>query len=796
MRYVDHTPESGGRELRIRLAPRGECRSALRGIRNELYRPESGHLADIVEIEFDTSGLGQVTIIVRFERPVGFEISQGAIHTMLKMEVDLGAEVETVTPPAPPIPVVTTTPPAVVPDANRRPLKLVNPPVADSVFAIRLASYEAEENINLAKLQQFGNYTIYTTDVAIDGQQWKELRAGFFATEEDARSELLRFSGEFSTAWVTVADFDEQSEAQSNPLSLTEIPLPDPISISVSAQALDTDDLPTMPDQQVTELMAEAKSALLSQDYERSIDIYTRMLQVSGEHRREALEFLGVALEKTGQTAQAKAEYAAYLAAFPDDTDTARVQQRLAALDGVTEIRTDTFRSASDEEASGWTSGWDVFGNASQVYLHGVNQFDEAGSEVSQSGVLSQANILARRHGSRFDLVGRANVAYMYDLLDDGSGPGDQAFISSAYLGIADRDHALNARVGRQTLFSDGVLGRFDGAYVSYAWRPNLAFNFITGFPVDTPRHVPNTNRYFYGASVDLTNVASAWDFNVFTNLGVVDDISDRQAVGAEAQYHNDDWHVVGLVDYDASYEVLNTGLVYGTWRLNDRVVLNGRYDFGASPFLTTSNALIGQQVTTIEALRATYTDGQIRQLARNRTDQVQHTMFSVSAAMSQRFQLNADVGYGDNTGNVASGGVPAVPKMGPQYYLNTQFVGSSIFKPGDTAIFGLRYYQTRTDVTNTALFDMRLPVGDALRINPRLALSLRDSKQDDSQQLTVSPLLRILYRWRTRFRIELEVGSQMYTRELSPNPMAPLPGDLTEESSAYYMTLGYWMEF
>ena len=40
------------------------------------------------------------------------------------------------------------------------------------------------------------------------------------------------------------------------------------------------------------------------------------------------------------------------------------------------------------------------------------------------------------------------------------------------------------ARVGRQTAFGAGVLGRFDGARVDWQWRPQIGLNLTLGRPV------------------------------------------------------------------------------------------------------------------------------------------------------------------------------------------------------------------------------------------------------------------------------------------------------------------------
>ena len=222
--------------------------------------------------------------------------------------------------------------------------------------------------------------------------------------------------------------------------------------------------------------------------------------------------------------------------------------------------------------------------------------------------------------------------------------------------------------------------------------------------------------------------------------------------IGADAQYHNGDFNVFGLIDYDASYNVINNAMLVGNWRVSDRLTLHGRYQGGAGPFLMTRNAIIGQPVNTVAALLETYTEGQVRTLARNRTAQVRSGSAGVSTQLSPRWHLTADVTYDEYGSTVSSGGVAAFPASGPQYVYSGQLLGSSLFKAGDTVLFELRHLQSRDRDANTAIFDWRLPRGDRLRINPRLAITRQNKTRNAAgvtEQWIANPMLRLLYSWR-----------------------------------------------
>lgn len=866
MRYLDHSPRGGGLVVRVRLELTPECEREFGGVHSEMFRPRGGYMGAFDVVEFDTAGLGEASVTVRFQRPVGFEVRQGALLNVLELLVDTTANVwlgpksnsapsrvaaaraeptppaaaepapEVPPPPpalppapvasvveAPPIPPAPATvevppippaqapplPPSPVPVPAQPPMPKVAPQIAQERveprrepmrlvpeqrhetgyrFVINLDTVTNDTAIDFGGLQATAGRTLYTNDVQVGERVWKELRLGFFASEQQARATLDTLRADWPRAWVSVADADERARAVQQPLQ------PPARRAPVAALAAELTD-PVMSTEVAGELMTEAKAALIDGNYTRSAELYRRVLAEAGpEHRPEARELLGVAYQKNGEQSLARAEYQAYLAEYPDDPQASRVRQRLAGLPDTAPVRERRSTEPSTEVAK---AQWEFFGDVSQFYYRDVNQpRDDLDDVVSQSAVLSQANMVVERRGTRFDLLGRVNAGYYYDLLDETEGVGDQGLVSYAFLDISDHKLALEARIGRQSSYTGGILGRFDGMHLAWGWRPNITFNVTTGFPVDTPRQEFETGRFFYGASVDFANVWEYWDFSLFTNLQEIDGISDREAVGGEAQFRSENWNLVGLVDFDLSYSVLNSGLLIGNWRANDRLTLNARFDTGASPFLTTRNALIGQPVTSIDALRETYTEGQMRRLARNRTAQSQLASIGFSAGLTERFNLNSDIGYHEIEATPSTGGIPGTPGNGGQIYYTANLVGSSLMKARDTMILGLRYSTDDLATTSTLILDMRYPVRDSWRINPRIAVSTRENELENADQWIIAPTLRLLYRWFRGSRLELEVGGEWSDRDLPQDPLA-LPGDpVTEESSAYFMTLGYYMDF
>jgi hypothetical protein len=539
--------------------------------------------------------------------------------------------------------------------------------------------------------------------------------------------------------------------------------------------------------------MSQARTAMLTGEYAQAAGIYAQLARTPDYPRHlEAREFLGLAYERLGQAAQARTVYGAYLAESPEGSDAERVRQRLAGLTSDVDVADVTTMAAAGEPSDRL---WDFNGGLSQYVRNDRYQLIAGRPEaISQSAVLSHLDFTLRRNGSRFDFSSRLNALHVYDLLDEPRRTGDQGLVSSAYVGIVDNEGGWGARVGRQSMYKGGVLGRFDGAQVNYRWKPNVVLNFVAGFPVESPHYAINDRRQFVGVSVDLDQIIGRWDLNVFSVSQQVDGISDREAIGGEAHFRSDRWNVVTALDLDLSFGVVNSALVAANWRATDKLTFNARADVQAAPFLTTYNSTIGQPVYTVEELFSTYTESQIRRLARDRTAQARTGALGFSWPLFDRFQMNADVTYTQYDSTVASGGVGAEPASDPQLYFLLNFIGSSVFKDGDTAIFEVRHNQTATAETLGVVFDFRLPFGTRVRVNPRLVLSTRDYYVDRSNQLFAEYMLRFLVRLRAGHRFEIEAGGLWSDRTF---PVA-LNGSTqpVEQSSARFINLGYWWEF
>jgi hypothetical protein len=832
VRYLSHTPQSG-RDLQIRIALEPDCVAELgAGVRSELTEPPAGNLAGVKQIVFDMTGEEHVAYVaIDAGRIVGFAVSQGPMRNVLRVEIAQpdAAQAEADRVPDATVPRATTTAPpgmsaspppapaqtpaprlpgtsyavaAAVPEAEssgpaptsesadgaptpppeRRPLHLVQPAAARVERYVLQLSAGPNAAAAGESLATSATEMLYVNERSAGERSWQELRLGFFDTESAARARLDSLRSRFPDSVIAVAGIAEQDEAGERRLQAQ------PAAVRVAPAGASA--LPELSAERRAALAAEANDALLAQSYERAIQIYSRLAEDPGyEDAPGARERLGVARERNGQIALARLEYETYLEEFPDGPEAERVRQRLAGLTAATSPQRPRAETLAASE-----SAWDYAGGIAQYYRRDLYEPLATLPETEQAALLTNLDLVVRRHGERFDLHTRVDAAYRYNLLDPTQfDPADQLYLTNAYVDLADHQHDWSARLGRQSMHTSGVLGRFDGAHAEYQWRPAVGFNLAIGRPVDYPRHAVDNHREFAAFSADFDKLVKQWDVSFFGMMQTVDGIADRQAVGIETRHSGTAWSVVGLVDADLSYGVLNSALVNANWRPTPKMTFYGRMNFGAAPYLTTHNALIGQADVSIEEMLQTYDEAQIRRIARERTAQERDAALGFTRPVLDRFELNVDVMFSAYDATVASAGVEALPASGPQTFYQATLVGSSFIKSGDTTIFSLRRQDTRAAVSDTFVFDVRLPTTRRLRLNPRVALTDRTSAEGE-QQWIVAPELRFTVRWANHHRLDIDLGAQLSDKKLpAPDPTLDVP---IEQSSAYFAEIGYWWEF
>ena len=798
MQYINHSPKQAGRELRIRVSTSPACYDLFGEVAAERYSQSSLRLGNVTEVLFDSLNARDTYITLRFAEPQQFLVRQ---HAVGWIEVDVDTTVDSATlPPNMPDPLkpeilpepssssllADRPPPQHAPEPSAR----VNPPPSTKGgFVVQLGVFERVEPTVAALRQTSAGHFAYATEFEVNEKTWHGVQLGFFDSEAQAEGVLAEVAGRFPDAWVRFVSDNESATAR----AAGDLRIEEQSEFkAVRAQTDTAGDAST-----ISALFTTGRQALLERRYDDAVQSYTQVLRTRDHDRQaEAREMLGVALERSGRTEFAIAEYQAFLSDYPQHEGSRRVRQRLDGLTLLEVERAFDDTEAAPTRAEGLTEGWQITGSVSHYYWRNQEQVVHDGNYlVSSTGVLGLGDLTLRRRGERFDVLAHYNGAYQHNLIEDDP-VGDIGWVSDAFVDVVDHEWGLQGRLGRQTSRRDGVQDRFDGIALSYRWRPDLTFGVSTGYPIDSPRFSTDTRRFFYAASARMNGLLKdRLTATVYTHQQTVDSIADRQAVGGELLYHDGPLSVVGLVDFDLSYEVLNMAHVNASWLMGNGWTISARGDVGAVPFLTTQNALAGQLVTSIDALGAFYSEGQIRRLARNRTAQMVSGSAGLSIPLGERFDVSLDVTMRQLEATDASGGVAAIPDSGSQVFFNATMVGTNILRENDLVLMSVRHDSTRTRDVSSFILDARLPFGRAFRMSPRVAVDYRVLTNGSSEQLIVTPSLRLLYR-RGNMLFDLEAGGRWSNRDLTPGELDPFTPDGIEELLGGFVNLGYRWEF
>jgi tetratricopeptide (TPR) repeat protein len=727
----------------------------------------------------------------------------GAAARLAPSEPEVARAAPPVAPPA--------KPPVVVPPKPTAPPAPPPPPAREAEaprrFLLRLATFRSIEEMRRASPvpAEFANYEVQISEARRDGRKEYDLVLGYFGTEAAARAARQRLLRRFPRTEVvdlgvpqpTVAAAPpapkpaapaveapkpaaEAPTAAAAPAAPVALPAPAPLASAIAAPETET---------RAAELVALARAALESGDTGPAIDRLNELLRLPPNRQsRDAQELMGIARERSGEYAKARAEYELYLKLYPQAAGAARVRERLAALAAAPAVAAAARRPARKPTRT-------VTGGLSQYYYGGRSKIETAFdtpttvdratfSATDQSTLVTNFDITLRNRSadadSRFVLRDTDTHSYLdtqrsYNRL------------TAAYYDYRGQGNGLSARVGRQTGLSGGLPGRFDGAVAGYGIAPKWRVNASAGVPVEYPEI--ETERQFWSTNLEYQNLDDAWSGNFYYIDQRADGLIDRRAVGTEVRYFRGGASLFSLLDYDTDYEEWNITMVQGTWQTEGGTTFNVLYDRRKAPTLATTNAIFGQGTTSLDLLRQTFTEEQLRQQARDVTATVTQAFVGFTTPVSKKWKVGADLrltNVGPLPAVVLNGLlVPAQPETGDIYNYNLQAIGTNLYSKRDTSVFSFNYLDGPTQTGVLVSYNNLSGLGD-WTVEP----SLKYYHQTDTQDVTldrVTPSLRLSYQAGPRVTLESEMTWEI-SRTEGPSSR--------EDSTRSYYYVGYRWNF
>jgi tetratricopeptide (TPR) repeat protein len=704
--------------------------------------------------------------------------------------------------PAKPIPVVPVPAPA---PAAPAPATAFSP---KALYVIQLE--ESTQPIRTARSPlpaSLKNNRLYVTQTGEKDKSRHQLKLGFFEKEQEVFAAARQLKTAYPNAKVTRVTPMEQNDsvrmALGTPaapvLATPTVPAAPPAVVPVrAAPAAPPASLPsvtvapaTSGDKEALALIDKARAALARGDNRTAVITLDKLLRMPpNRYSQDAQEFIGLARERSGETAAARKEYELYLRLYPAGEGADRVRQRIAALDAAIPAPSPVFKAAKPRVEVLST----VIGSLSQYYYHGASKVDTtdliptAGSEnqetltqTDQSALVTNLNLTHRYRSEDFDNRFVIRDTHTKNFL---TGQDDTNRLSALYYEVKDRKRDYSARLGRQPGSSGGVLGRFDGATAGYNFTPKWRVNVVGGKPADNSF---DTDLKFYGTSVDLGPFAEHWGGSLYTMQQKADGVVDRNAVGGELRYFDPRFTVYGLYDYDTEFATPNIILLQGNWTGSSGTSAHVLFDKRKTPSLTLTNALLGETDTSIKSQLQTKSYEQLKQQALDLTSTTDMVSVGVSQALSTRWQLGVDVQSAHTSATVGTVTQLPQPDTGDIHTYTGNVIGTGLFTQRDVNVLSVSRIDAPDYTGNSYSLTNRLLWGPSWGLDVTLSWYSQHTLSTDSELERFSPVIRPSYKWKENITLEAEFGEE---RTTETNPTTEV------KNRRRYWSLGYRWDF
>jgi hypothetical protein len=737
-RYVTNTPVSHGSSTTITLKLGPDC-----GLQNGLIPPElplvggGGNL--VTGARVDAIVPGEITLELTFGKPLDFFLAPTASGLGLRVRLL---------------------------NTNRKKGGgFVAEAEAAAGYSVNLDSSQTKfprETVEAAAASL--QTQVYVSETDIDDQHWYRLRVGPFSSRAEAERVLKIAQTTYPRAWLAVND-------ETVDLSAVE-------SAGVQSAAATGPTDPPLPDEERARMLRDAREDLAKHKYPEAVDLLSRLLrQPEYPARADAQELLGLVRERAGQMAQAKAEYREYLRHYPEGPSAARIRGRLQTLAAAS-----LDAKSTGEFGAPAGNRWTMAGSAAVTYQYGKDQTVTNGTTTttnSLNAALVYGDLLLRDRGERYDFTARFNGGYTQNVVTTNGGSQDR--VTTAYGELTDRVFGVTARVGRQSLASQGIVGLFDGLYVGYQVSSKWSVSGAAGLPAYTSYSSVSSKQKFGTLTAELDPFNHAWIFDGYIFDETIGSDTERRSIGFQTRYSVAGRTAVLLADYDIAFRQLNSVTLIGNAKVGASWILGFDADHRRSPQLQLSNAIIGQAVTDLSALEQQLPPSIIRQLALARTATSDTVVVSASRPFGERWQFMADISGLRLSGSAASSAVPslnpvdplnplccavaATPSTGLDKNASLQMAGSSLLQASDLHIFSVRYDNSPISTSETVSWDARFAIHGNWRLGPRLSVERLNDTQEHSKQMLYLPQVR--GDWTSRRSVfELTAGYQVQNQQ------------------------------
>lgn len=560
------------------------------------------------------------------------------------------------------------------------------------------------------------------------------------------------------------------SDAASPEVTANPPPSSATVTESATTQALDTKREPAEASASVAvpetmsavDLLVQGKVALKAGDPVKATQFFNRLLNLPpNEYSQEAQQLVGLAREKNGELDKARLEYELYLKLYPQGEGAAMVRRQLDGLattltlpkqatqqkprKPVKEIHQDTFLGSLSQY---------YYGGASQTTsINGAGEVDKTNS-TDQSALITNISATQRFRRNQYDTKIVFRDTQVSNFL---SRVPDRNTISAAYIEHTNKADDYMFRIGKQSGTSQGVLGRFDGAFARYGISLNWHVTGVVGEP-DNGNSQIQTRRHFYGVGLEFGPIADKWSGMVYGIQQVADGLVERRAIGTEMRYFNGTTSWFSMLDYDTVYSDVNIAMLQGNWQVPGGYNFNLLVDHRKSPVLYAETAIQGVSgARSVSDLRSTISSNDIYSYVKGLVPISDLAMFGVTKQVSKDWQVGGDVRYTKTLGTSGAGVVEAQPGSGTILAYTLQAIGNNTLFKNDTSFIMLGLINDPTyDSQNLSLVNS-VSATEKLRVDSSLRY-YQEKRDTNAKTWKVTSGLRFNYYMRDNFSFELEM--------------------------------------
>jgi hypothetical protein len=531
--------------------------------------------------------------------------------------------------------------------------------------------------------------------------------------------------------------------------------------------------------EQVDAQLKQAADLYRSKNYAAAADIYKRLSEHSNvEQAAWALELYGLCLEQQGDQNGALAIYESWLQRYPGTASEGRVQQRAAALLTASQEPQSVRKLASVKPQD-----MVIYGSSSLMYRGLSSKVEGQDATTPISSLAGDLDLHMRAQSGNILWRSRVSGGYLSDQSDRGDSSGRASYL---YISMTHEPTGAELTLGRQRATDSGIYGYFDGATFGYPVTGLATVKLLAGAVNSNSSDAPTSDHLAYGIATEFHLPEPGLQLEVFVVEQTYDSMTERRAVGGEVSYFNDMNQFLLITDYDVEFQEVNNVTFNGSRTLSEATTLSLSAGYQRSPFLSTTNALIGEYDVNFKQLLERLGDRlNIYEAALDRTALSQYASAVVNHQLSDSLRIVGELFYYEISDlpqyGIDYGAPDASGYSTPDSDANTtaglQFVWSDAVFTNDVLSTGVRYTDGETASNATVYADEKLRFDSNVDVIFRLSGSKRWLTDYDQDAYTVRPGVRLEWYITPDLMLDSEVGYEWLSQDFQSDTLVAQQG-------------------